>query len=184
MLENEPNLIRKAAAGDSEAFGVLYDQYHPQIYRFVFLKVGSREDAEDLTHQVFMNALEHMPGYRHHGFPFSSWLYRIARNAVIDHYRTRKAKVSLEDADPEMFALGENIQADANRALEIQNVREAMSELSALHQDVIIMRFVEELAIREVAMALKKSEGAVKLLQHRAISELQRILSEREKPRQ
>lgn len=173
-----------AAAGDSEAFGALYDQYHPQIYRFVFLKVSSKEDAEDLTHQVFMNALEHMSGYRHHGFPFSSWLYRIARNAVIDHYRTRKDKVSLEDADPELFALGENIQSDTNRMLEIENVRAAIAKLSALHQDVIIMRFVEELAIREVAAALKKSEGAIKLLQHRAISELQRILSEPEEPSQ
>ena len=122
MLENEQNLIRRAAAGDSEAFGVLYDQYHPQIYRFVFLKVSLKEDAEDLTHQVFMNALEHMSGYRHQGFPFSSWLYRIARNAVIDHYRTRKDKVRLEDADPELFALSKNIQADANQALELEKV--------------------------------------------------------------
>jgi RNA polymerase sigma-70 factor (ECF subfamily) len=169
-----------AAAGDPEAFGILYDEYHPQIYRFVFLKVSLKEDAEDLTHQVFVNALEHMPGYRHKGFPFSSWLYRIARNAVIDHYRTRRDKVSLEDADPEVFALGESIQADANRALEIDKVRRAIKQLSHLHQDVIIMRFVEELAIQEVAAALKKSEGAIKLLQHRAIAELQRILSETE----
>lgn len=180
MLENEENFIRRAAAGDSEAFGLLYDQYHPQIYRFVFLKVSSKEDAEDLTHQIFMNAWEHVDGYRHQGFPFSSWLYRIARNAVIDHYRTRKEKVSLEDADPEMFALGENIQDDVGHVLEFERVREAITKLSSLHQDVIIMRFVEELAIREVAAALKKSEGAIKLLQHRAILELQRILSETE----
>jgi RNA polymerase sigma-70 factor (ECF subfamily) len=184
MLENEQNLIAKAATGDSEAFGVLYDEYHPQIYRFVFLKVSSKEDAEDLTHQVFMNALEHMPGYRHQGFPFSSWLYRIARNAVIDHYRTRKEKVSLEDADPEVFAVSEDIQVDTNRVLEFEKVRKAIAKLSDLHQDVIIMRFVEELAIREVAVALKKSEGAVKLLQHRAIAELQRIIYELEGPTQ
>ena len=180
MQENEENLIRRAATGDSEAFGVLYDAYHPQIYRFIFLKVSSKEDAEDLAHQVFMNALEHMPGYRHKGFPFSSWLYRIARNAVIDHYRTKKDRVSLEDTDPEDFARGESIQADAHRALEIEKVRRAIKKLSPLHQDVIIMRFVEELAIREVAVALKKSEGAIKLLQHRAITELQRIISENE----
>lgn len=178
MLENEKNFISRAAGGDSEAFGVLYDEYHPQIYRFVFLKVSSKEDAEDLTHQVFMNALEHMPKYRHQGFPFSSWLYRIARNAVIDHYRTRKESVSLEDADPEMFAIGESIQADTHRAMELEKVRRAIAKLSDLHQDVIIMRFVEQLAIREVAAALKKSEGAIKLLQHRAIAELQRILPE------
>jgi RNA polymerase sigma-70 factor (ECF subfamily) len=180
MQENEENLIRRAAAGDSEAFGALYDEYLPQIFRFVYLKVSSKEDAEDLTHQIFMNAWEHMSGYRHQGFPFSSWLYRIARNAVIDHYRTRKDKVSLEDADPEIFALGESIQADAHQSLELEKVRRAISKLSTLHQDVIIMRFVEELAIREVAAALKKSEGAIKLLQHRAITELQRILSETE----
>lgn len=180
MLEKEEKLIHRAAAGDSEAFGLLYDEYHSQIYRFVFLKVSSKEDAEDLTHQIFMNAWEHMPGYRQQGFPFSSWLYRIARNAVIDHYRTRKDKIRLEDADPEMFALGESIQADTHQILELEKVRQAIAKLSPLHQDVIIMRFVEELAIREVASALKKSEGAIKLLQHRAISELQRILYEPE----
>lgn len=180
MLENEENFISRATAGDSEAFGALYDEYHPQIYRFVFLKVSSKEDAEDLTHQIFMSALEHMPGYKHKGFPFSSWLYRIARNAIIDHYRGRKEKVRLEDADPEIFALRESVQDDLHQAMELEKVRSAIAELSELHQDVIIMRFVEQLAIREVATALKKSEGAIKLLQHRAISELQRILSEPE----
>jgi RNA polymerase sigma-70 factor (ECF subfamily) len=178
MLENEENLIRSAKGGDPEAFGKLYDEHHPRIYRFVLLKVSSREDAEDLTHQIFLNAWEHISGYRHQGFPFSSWLYRIARNAVIDHYRTRKEEVSVDDVDPEMFALSEDIQAGANRAMEFARVRRAIVKLSSLHQDVIIMRFVEELAIREVAAALKKSEGAVKLLQHRAITELQRILAE------
>lgn len=178
MQESEENLIRRARAGDAEAFGILYDEYLPQIYRFVFLKVSSKEDAEDLTHQIFMNAWEHVAGYRHQGFPFSSWLYRIARNAVIDHYRTRKDKVRLEDADPEVFALGERVQDDLNLAMDFEKVRRAIKKLSPLHQDVIIMRFVEELAIREVASALKKSEGAIKLLQHRAITELQRILSE------
>lgn len=178
MLENEENLIRSAKNGDPEAFGKLYDEHQPRIYRFVLLKVSLREDAEDLTHQIFLSAWEHIGGYRQRGFPFTSWLYRIARNAVIDHYRTRKEEVSVEDMDPEIFALGEDIQADANQAMEFAKVRRAIAKLSPLYQDVIIMRFVEELAIREVAAALKKSEGAVKLLQHRAIAELQRILAE------
>src|ERR1044072_2522000 len=157
MLENEEKTVRKAASGDPEAFGSLYDEYHPRIYRFVFLKVGVRQDAEDLTHQIFMNAWEHVRGYREQGFPFSSWLYRIARNAVIDHYRTRQEEVSVEEADPELFALSENIQADANQAIELAKVRKAITRLKPEHQDVIIMRFVEELAIKEVAASLRKS---------------------------
>jgi len=180
MLENEDNFIRSAANGDPEAFGSLYDEYYPRIYRFVLLKVRSREDAEDLAHQIFLNAWQHISSYRPQGFPFSSWLYRIARNAVIDYYRTSKQEASIEEADPELFAAGERIQADANTALELGRVQNAISRLSPLHQDVIIMRFVEELTIRETAATLKKSEGAVKLLQHRAMKELQNALAEME----
>ena len=180
MVENEDNLVLKAAAGDPEAFGALYDEYHPRIYRFVYLKVGSREDAEDLAHQVFLNAWEHVPNYRRRGLPFSSWLYRIARNAVIDHYRTRKDEVSVEESDPDAFVSSERVQMDAHLSLEIEKVQHAIAELAPMHQDVIIMRFVEELAIKEVAAALKKSEGAVKLLQHRAMRELKQILGERQ----
>src|ERR1700677_3343750 len=80
MIDGEEKLIQEAVRGDSSAFGLLYDHYQPMIYRFVAVKVGRREEAEDITHQVFMNAWQNIASYRHRGHPFSSWLYRIARN--------------------------------------------------------------------------------------------------------
>jgi len=99
IADGEENLIIEAIRGESSAFGQLYDHYQPRIYRFILVKVGHREEAEDLTHQVFLNAWKNIDGYQHRGFPFSSWLYSIARNAVIDYYRTNKNEVPLDDAE-------------------------------------------------------------------------------------
>jgi len=81
-MKEEESLIQKAKEGDGNAFGELYDAYQPRIYRFVFLKTGGKQDAEDITHQVFLSAWQNMGKYEFQGFPFSSWLYRIASNAV------------------------------------------------------------------------------------------------------
>ena len=176
MLDGEEKLIARAIEGESSAFGLLYDQYQPKIYRFVFLRVGSSEEAEDITHQVFLSAWEHVRDYENLGFPFSSWLYRIARNAVIDHYRTRKESVDLEEVDPEYAMSNENLPHALDRELELAQIRRAILTLKREYQEVIIMRFVEELSLKEVAEAMERSEGAVKLLQHRAMRELKKIL--------
>ncbi len=176
MIEDDA-LISEAKGGGADAFGVLYDRYHSRIYRFIYLKVGGREEAEDLTHHVFLSAWEHIHGYRHEGHPFSSWLYRIARNTVIDHYRSRRPTSSLEEVDPDAIQSSQNIEASAEQALLLKEVRRAISALRPDQQDVIILRFVDELSVKETALALDKSEGAVKLLQHRGMQELQDKLS-------
>lgn len=177
MLDGEKKLIERAIGGGTSAFGSLYDYYQPRIYRFVLIKVSRREDAEDLTHQVFLNAWQNIGSYKYLGFPFSSWLYKIARNQVIDFYRTRHAETSLEKVDPERFIVPATAQFDATEKMEIEKVWMAMQNLKPEHKDVVVMRFIEDLPIKEVAIALEKSEGAVKLLQHRAIKELKKILS-------
>jgi RNA polymerase sigma-70 factor (ECF subfamily) len=175
MIEDDV-LISEARDGDPGAFGALYDRYQPRIYRFIYLKVGRREEAEDLTHQVFLGAWEHMPSYRERGFPFSSWLYRIARNTVVDYYRSRRRTEPLEDLDPDAVVSGESIEQSAAQALLLRDVRRAVATLKPEHQDIIILRFVDELSVKEAAEALEKSEGAVKLLQHRAMRELRKRL--------
>lgn len=178
MLDGEIKLIESAVRGKASAFGLLYDHYQPKIYRFVLIKVGRREDAEDLTHQVFINAWQNISNYKDLGFPFSSWLYRIARNQVIDRYRTKKPEISLEEVDEENFAaLGIN-EKSIDDKIQIERVMKALKELKEDYRDVLIMRFVEDLSVREAAFAVGKSEGAVKLMQHRAIKELQRLLKE------
>lgn len=178
--DSPAQLVRQAISGDAEAFGSLYDHYEQRIYRFILLRVGRREEAEDITHQVFMSAWENIRRYEERGLPFTSWLYRIARNNIIDYYRTRKDEVSLDAIDPEAFVAHHYPEADAQHAIELARVHKAIGELKPDYKDVVIMRFVEELSLREVAGALKKSEGAVKLLQYRAIKELKKRLITKE----
>lgn len=104
-MEEERKLVLKAREGNEEAFGQLYDKYMPAIYRFVFLKVGGQKaQAEDISHEVFLNAWQNIKNFRFQGYPFSSWLYRIAGNAVIDYYRTRKVNLDIETVSENVVA--------------------------------------------------------------------------------
>src|ERR1700690_2857319 len=99
MLDGEEKLVSDAVGGKSSAFGELYDHYQPMIYRFIAVKVGRREEAEDLTHQVFMSAFQNVKKYENRGYPFSSWLYQIARNQIADHYRAKRNESSIDVID-------------------------------------------------------------------------------------
>jgi len=178
MLEDEEKLIREAKRGKTECFDQLYNHYLPPIYRFIYMKVTHREEAEDLTHEVFLNAWQNIRFYRSRGFPFGSWLYQIARNRVIDHYRLKKRQISLESLDPnaELLKSGNPIDQELDKILTLEKIRTALQGLTFDQQDVVIMRFMEELSYEEIAVAMKKSQGAVRLIQHRAMNELKKIL--------
>jgi RNA polymerase sigma-70 factor (ECF subfamily) len=179
MLDGEEKLVNNAVGGDSSAFGALYDHYQPMIYRFVLVKVGRREEAEDLTHQVFLSAWQNIKGYKNLGYPFSSWLYRIARNQVVDHYRSNKGEISLDDNNPELFIPSAvTSPVDVSVRLAMEKVFLAIKKLKPEYEDIIMLRFVEDLSLRDTAKAMKKTEGAVKLMQHRAIKELKNILGD------
>lgn len=176
MIEGEHNLIQRAKKGEKECFGQLYDHYITPIYRFVLVKVNSKAEAEDLTHEVFLSAWQNIKGYKHKGFPFSSWLYQIARNKVIDHYRTKKIHTSFDSLDEDILKIVGVAEEKMDKMLNLEKVKEAIAKLSPEQQDVVIMKFVEDLSNEEIAQALKKSEGAVRLLQHRAINNLKQLL--------
>lgn len=180
MLDGEDKLIQEAIKGEASAFGQLYDHYQPRIYRFILVRVGRREEAEDLTHQVFLNAWKGMPSYESRGLPFSSWLYRISRNSLIDFYRTKKNDVSVEEVPLEALGLDSSLHTNTEKKLEAARLMRAMQELKADHQEVIVLRFIEEQTIAETAKALNRSQGAVKLLQHRALRNLKQILKNRD----
>lgn len=175
MIDGEEKLIIDAISGEASAFGLLYDKYQPQIYRFIYLKVSHREEAEDLTHQVFFKAWQNIGNYQMKGLPFSSWLYRIARNDVIDHYRTRKLNLDIESVDEPAVKDPTEQKIDDN--IKLESVRKAILQLSHEQQDVIFMRFVNELSFGEIAKIMDKSNGAVRILQHRAIRNLKKILN-------
>lgn len=177
-MREEQKLIDKAQEGDREAFGELYDRYVSKIYRFVFLKVGTQSEAEDITSQVFMHAWENIERYEHKGFPLSSWLYRMASNAVIDHYRTAKHAADIDSIPEDLFS---EIPGDAERmdtARETELVQRAIKKLEVDQQNVIVMKFVNGASNKEISEALGKTEGAIRVIQHRALKQLKQITDE------
>jgi RNA polymerase sigma factor, sigma-70 family len=178
MLEGELRIIEEAKQGNTGSFGLLYEHYISPIYRFIYMKVNGREEAEDLTHEVFLSAWQNLYRYKSQGFPFSSWLYQIARNRVIDHYRVRKNHTNIETVDAEFVSISSGLEERLDGDLNLQKIKGALKALSPDQQDVLIMKFVEDLSHTEIAAALKKSEGAVRLIQHRAIKALKRIVTQ------
>ena len=178
MIEGEQKLIDQAKQGDANCFGVLYNKYLPQIYRFIFLKVSSKIEAEDLTHEVFLNAWQNLSKYKDQGFPFSSWLYQIARNRTIDHFRAKKPIASIDAMAEEKIELVNVNSLDIDDFLQVGLVKSAIHELKEEHQNVLIMRFIEDMSPAQIANILGKSEGAIRLIQHRAVIELRELLKD------
>lgn len=175
MLEAEKQHINDAQGGNKEAFGLLYDHYLPKIYRYILFKVSKTEEAEDLAHEVFLSAWQNIGGYKHKGFPFSSWLYQIARNAVIDFYRTSKKNVQIEMVSENLLKINPTESELIDNDLELTRIKGVIKFLKPEYQDVLIMRFIEELPHEEIAAILGKSQGAIRIIQHRALKELKTI---------
>lgn len=175
-VQNEQALIERAKSNDPEAFAAIYEEHFDMIYRYVFLRVGNQMEAEDLTQQVFLNAMKAISSYKWRGAPFSSWLFRIAHNQVIDfHRRAAKAQVTIIEAP--IVAANPDPAEVAEREVDIKRIKEAMKELTQLQQEVIAMRFAGELTTAETAKIMGKSEGAVKALQHSALAALRKMLA-------
>jgi len=167
----ERQLIKKAAAGDKNAFGDLYVAYLQPIYRYIYYRVGQKEEAEDLTELVFLKVWEALDGYEQRGIPFKAWLYRIAHNAVVDNYRTQKDTVALESQwSLEDGGQGPEATAMANEREEL--LRQALLTLDPDYQEILVLRFVAGLSHADVAVAMGRSEGAVRALQYRALGAL------------
>jgi RNA polymerase sigma-70 factor (ECF subfamily) len=172
-------LIECASSGDKLAFGVLYERYLEQIYRYIYYRVGEYAETEDLTETVFLKAWENLPkqGRRNPIRNFRAWVYRIAHNLIIDYYRTRKPYSYLEDVPPI------NDSAPAPEKViqshqEHQRLTRAISKLKPSAQQVIACRFISQLSHAETAEIMGLTEGHVRVLQHRALKQLREILQE------
>ncbi len=174
-MQGEESLIRRAKQHDQVALTRLYEENFDRIYRYIVLKIGDRTEAEDMTQQVFLNAIQSISSYNWRGMPFSSWLYRIAHNQVVDHLRkkSRRTTVPLDESLP---AVADDPGHAAEQKVEIEAVIAATRGLTAAQQEVISLRFGGELSVAEVARTMGKSEGAVKALQHSAIVALRKAL--------
>ena len=173
-LPNERDLVEQAKAGDGEAFGQLYDAFVERVYRFIFFRVTDVPTAEDLTSQVFLKAWENLHRYKPTG-PFLAWLYAIARNTVIDHYRTHKQTVSLDEAGP-IAVQDDKLDEPLELQFEMKNLQEAMENLTDEQQQVLILKFIAWFDTGHNARRMGKSVCAVRALQMRALQALARVL--------
>ncbi len=172
-------LVDLARDGDTEAFGALYDHYSPAVYRFIYYRVSAQMLAEDLTSETFFRALRSMARFQWQGKDFGAWLTTIARNLVVDHYkaaRTRLERTTDDLTDRQEVVAGPEEEVLSGLTNEI--LHETMRKLPTEQQECLVLRFLNDTSIAETALALGKSEGAVKQLQLRAVRNLARLLPE------
>jgi len=169
----------------NEQFSLIYDQYIDKIYRFVYLKVNSQEIAEDITSKVFIKGWEayktksQIPNPKSQIDNIGAFLYQIARNAVVDHYRDKgRTKVISADASPEIADPGENAQDKAILSADINIIKKSIQKLKKEHQDIIIWHYLEDMPIANIAKLLDKPTGTVRVMLHRGLKELKDIIQE------
>lgn len=169
-------LVKRAKQGHEEALTSIYNLYFEKIYRFIYYRVGHKEVAEDLAEEVFLKAFSKISGITEDG-AFEGWLYQIARNKVIDHYRDKKQTVALESIENTLEY--ESNVVDVLELKEQQKVfLKLIKELGADQQTVIKLKFLENLDNEQIGHMLGKSEGAIRVIQHRAITRLQELIKD------
>lgn len=172
--KDEKALIN-AAKSDPAAFGKLYKRYVERIYNYIYYRTGSTKDAEDITGKVFFKAMSHIKGYKHMGLPFSAWLYRIAHNLVANYHRdrSRKQEISL-DFIPGKALPQKNPQPETRivHSEEVEGLLATIRDLAPNRQELLILKFVDQLSNKEIGQIMRKSEGAIKSLYHRTLLEL------------
>jgi len=173
-VHDEESIVRRAQQNDPAALTQLYEENFDKIYRYIVLKIGDRAEAEDMTQQVFLKALQSISSFKWKGVPFSAWLFRIAHNQAVDHLRKKNKRTSVPLDDS--FSGGDSPHATTERKMDIEELLAATRRLTEAQREVISLRFTSELSIAQVARIMGKSQGAVKALQHSGIVALRRAL--------
>jgi RNA polymerase sigma-70 factor (ECF subfamily) len=174
-VQDEESLVRRAKQRDQKAFGELYEQHFDRIYRYVALRIGDKTEAEDMTQQIFLKALQSISSFQWKRIPFAAWLFRIAHNQVVDHLRKRNKQAAVLP-DESLLSSDNNPQLLTERRLDTEQLLLATKRLTEAQRQVISLRFTSELSIAQVAKIIGKSQGAVKALQHSGIIALRKIL--------
>jgi len=175
-VQDEESVVRRAQNRDQEAFAQLYEEHFDKIYRYVTLKIGNETEAEDMTQQVFLNALQSISSFKWRGIPFSAWLFRIAHNQIVDYFRSRNRTTVPLDESLATSNSADDPQLVIEQKLDMEQILAATHQLTESQREVISLRFAGELSIAQVAKAMGKSQGAVKALQHSAIVALRKTL--------
>lgn len=178
-LPDEAKLVSQAKAGDEHAFTRLYDGYVERLYRFVYFRVSDDTVTEDLVSQVFLKAWQNLDRYKSGASPFIAWLYAIARNLVIDHYRSKKDLVPLDEA----AALPSDMQSpdeEVQLQFDLEAMRDALQVLSPDQQQVLILKYIAGLPNPDIAKIMNKQEGTIRGLQMRGLQVLAKYMHHKE----
>jgi RNA polymerase sigma-70 factor, ECF subfamily len=173
------NAFEKAQKLDREAFGLIYDHFSEKLYRFIFFRVGHKELAEDILADTFVKAwtkIEQVSNAK----AFTSWIYQIAKNNIIDYYRVKKVTIDLEEVVDVLEDASSPIE-DANLIIEQRVVVELIEHLAPDQQQVIRYKFFEDLENIEIAQIMGRSEGSIRVIQHRAILRLKELLRKKKR---
>jgi RNA polymerase sigma-70 factor (ECF subfamily) len=174
---DDVELVRRAQAYEEDALSAVFDIYYPKIYNYGLLQLREVQAAEDLASDVMLRVLESIERYQPRGVPFSAWVFRIARNRLVDIRRRshRRREVSLVDSLVTASA-GGSPHATVERALDFGEVCFALGQLTDTQEQVIVLRFLKDLDVATVARTIGRSESAVKSIQFRALTALRRIM--------
>ena len=175
--------VRRAQDGSLSAIRELYLEHHKHIFRFIWSRVHDADQAEDLTGEVFVRMVTGLPSYQDRSLPFRAWLYGIARNLVIDWYRkkSRRMSVPLENIAGKLVA-GESPEEKTEQALTLERVLQVLERIDPAQREVVELRFLAGLTLKDAARAIDKTVAAVKALQHRGLASLRASLSEGQMP--
>lgn len=168
-------LIKQAQVGDSESFGKVYDLLLDKVYRFIYFRVGKKEEAEDLTETVFLKAWQGLKNYQDDGVPFEAWIFRIARNLVIDYYRTKKQLISIEGIK-ETKSNDLTPEEQTELKLTYESVLRGLEKLPDSYKEIIVLKFIEEKTNDEISTILQKPVTHIRVLQNRALKKLRKLL--------
>ena len=175
-MQEELDLVQRARQGEQEAFAQLYENHFDKIFRYVVLKIRNQAEAEDMTQQVFIKAYESIGSYQSQGVPFTAWLFRIAHNQMVDYVR-KQSKRQTVPLDESLQIMDDcDVEHEVETKIEMEKVVLATAKLTKAQREVISLRFAGGLSITEAAKTMRKSEGAIKALQHSAILALRKTL--------
>ena len=168
--QSDVTLVNEAQKGNVNAVGDLYDRYQPRIYKYVRARIHDHHKAQDLTGEVFLLMIKNLSTYRDMGVPFSAWLYRIAHNLLINHFQkeTRAELVPISFAENSNHRVS-NPSFVLEQQLEIEGLLQALEKLEDIQREVIILRFLADLSLKEVSHIVDKTVAAVKAIQHRGL---------------
>jgi len=174
MEKTEQLALADCQRGAMDAFGVIYELYFERIYSFIFFKTLHKETAEDITSKTFIKAMDKIRSFDHSKGSFPSWLYAIARNSIIDHYRTRKSTGNIDDCWD--LASGENIFEDFSNREQLEKIKSYLNKLKPHQRELVIMRIWQDLSYREISQITAKSEASLKMMFSRVMGELRKSI--------